>query len=162
MRLVIIESPYAGNVELNTAYARACLRDSLARGEAPIASHLLYTQVLDDTKPEERAQAIAAGLAWRKAYTYEKTDMMKSMQFVPEVASCVHIEQRPVLPAFYLDLGISSGMRAARDLYLRERTPFQVRLLFAPLHWGDLPRLLETSSLPRVLQRSEKDVEVFW
>jgi hypothetical protein len=67
-RLVILESPYAGNVEANVAYARACLRDSLMRGEAPIASHLLYTQpgVLDDDVPEERRQGIDAGLAWRR------------------------------------------------------------------------------------------------
>ena len=50
MKLVILESPFAGDVKRNTAYARAALRDSLLRGEAPIASHLLYTQdgVLDD------------------------------------------------------------------------------------------------------------------
>ncbi len=65
-RRVILESPYAGDVEKNVEYARACLRDSLLRGEAPIASHLLYTQpgVLDDGVPEERAMGIEAGLAW--------------------------------------------------------------------------------------------------
>lgn len=65
-RLVILESPYAGDVERNVAYARACLRDSLLRGEAPIASHLLYTQpgVLDDTLVPERHLGINAGLAW--------------------------------------------------------------------------------------------------
>ena len=68
MRLVIIESPYAGDVEANVEYARACVRDSLLRGEAPIASHLLYTQpgVLRDEVPEERRHGIDAGLAWRK------------------------------------------------------------------------------------------------
>jgi hypothetical protein len=68
MRLVIIESPYAGDVEANVAYARKAVRDSLLRGEAPIASHLLYTQdgVLDDNVPVERQQGIDAGLAWRK------------------------------------------------------------------------------------------------
>lgn len=67
MKLVIIESPYAGDVEANTAYARRCVRDSLSRGEAPIASHLLYTQpgVLDDNVPSERQWGIDAGLAWR-------------------------------------------------------------------------------------------------
>jgi hypothetical protein len=41
------------------------LRDSLLRGEAPIASHLLYTQpgVLRDNVAGEREQGIAAGLA---------------------------------------------------------------------------------------------------
>lgn len=69
MRRVIIESPYAGDVEENLRYLRACLRDSLLRGEAPFASHGLYTQagVLDDTDPEERAHGIEAGFAWRPA-----------------------------------------------------------------------------------------------
>lgn len=67
MKLVIVESPYAGDVEANTIYARACVRDSLLRGEAPIASHLLYTQpgILDDDIPVERQHGIDAGLAWR-------------------------------------------------------------------------------------------------
>lgn len=67
MRLVILESPYAGDVEANVAYARRCVRDSLLRGEAPIASHLLYTQpgILNDDIPSERKQGIDAGLAWR-------------------------------------------------------------------------------------------------
>ena len=64
--LVIIESPFAGDVEANIAYARKCVGDSLARGEAPIASHLLFTQpgILDDLVPGERALGIEAGLAW--------------------------------------------------------------------------------------------------
>ena len=68
MRLVIIESPYAGDVEANVDYARRCVRDSLERGEAPIASHLLYTQpgILDDGLPHERQLGIDAGLAWRR------------------------------------------------------------------------------------------------
>lgn len=67
MKLVILESPFAGDVEKNVAYARACVRDSLLRGEAPIASHLLYTQpgVLNDDIPAERQHGIDAGLAWR-------------------------------------------------------------------------------------------------
>jgi hypothetical protein len=66
VRRVILESPYAGDVESNVEYARRALRDSLLRGEAPIASHLLYTQpgVLDDSVFREREQGINAGLAW--------------------------------------------------------------------------------------------------
>lgn len=66
MRRVILESPFAGNIELNVAYAKLCIRDMLLRGEAPIASHLLFTQsgLLDDTKPEQRTLGIAAGHAW--------------------------------------------------------------------------------------------------
>lgn len=60
MKLVIIESPYAGDIERNLAYARAALRDCLMRNEAPLASRILYTQlgVLDEPK------LIAAGLWW--------------------------------------------------------------------------------------------------
>ena len=67
MRLVIIESPYAGDVERNVEYARAAVRHSLSLGEAPIASHLLYTQsgILNDDVPDERQWGIGAGLAWR-------------------------------------------------------------------------------------------------
>lgn len=66
MRRVILESPYAGDIEKHVAYARACVRDSLSRGEAPIASHLLYTQpgILRDEISEERQWGIDAGLAW--------------------------------------------------------------------------------------------------
>lgn len=68
MPLVIIESPYAGEVDTNIKFARACMRDSLGRGESPIAIHLLYTQegILDDDIPEERNWGIEAGLAWGK------------------------------------------------------------------------------------------------
>lgn len=71
MRLVIVESPFRGatpaDTEANVLYARRCVRDSLARGEAPIASHLLYTQdgILDDNDRDERQWGIDAGLAWR-------------------------------------------------------------------------------------------------
>lgn len=66
MRLVIVESPYAGNIETHIAYAKRCIHDCLLRNEAPIASHLLFTQpgILDDSKPEERMLGIEAGLAW--------------------------------------------------------------------------------------------------
>ena len=87
MKRVILESPFAGNVERNLAYARACMADCLRRGEAPYASHLLYTQpgVLDDDVPEERKLGIDAGFAWR------------------ECAEATVV---------YDDLGISGGMRA--------------------------------------------------
>lgn len=81
--LIIIESPYGGDVARNTEYARACLLDSLRRGEAPIASHLLHTQVLDDLQPGEREIGIEAGLAWyrvaEKCVVYEDFGMSRGM-----------------------------------------------------------------------------------
>ena len=96
-RLVIIESPYAGDIETNVEYARKCVRDSLLRGEAPIASHLLYTQpgVLKDEIPEERQQGIDAGLAWRKVaqatVVYADLGISKGMQYGIDAASTAGI-----------------------------------------------------------------------
>lgn len=92
MRLVIIESPYAEkdgvSVDEHVAYARRAMVDSLMRGEAPIASHLLYTQpgILDDAITAERQRGIEAGLAWAR---------------------------RADAAAFYVDYGWSVGMSAA-------------------------------------------------
>jgi len=70
MRRVVIESPFSGKTpkieQENIRYARLCVHDCLARGEAPYASHLFFTQpdVLDDDVPKERELGIAAGFAW--------------------------------------------------------------------------------------------------
>jgi hypothetical protein len=60
--MVIVESPYSGDVERNLKFARACMLDSLNRGEAPYLSHLLYTQVWNDSNPIQRKAGIEAGL----------------------------------------------------------------------------------------------------
>jgi hypothetical protein len=86
---VIVESPYGSAdpeiVERNVRFLRACLRDCLKRGEAPFASHAIYTQpgVLDDNNADERMNGIDAGFAWRRCA--EKT-------------------------VVYTNLGISNGM----------------------------------------------------
>ena len=86
MKLVIIESPFAGDIETNVKFARACMRDSLGRGEAPFASHLLYTQedILDDGIPEERRLGIEAGFAWgkkaEKTVVYTNLGISKGME----------------------------------------------------------------------------------
>lgn len=87
MKLVLIESPYQGNFFIrwrNKIYARRCMKDSLNRGEAPFASHLLYTQVLNDKIWEERKAGIHAGQRWGN-----KAD----------------------ITTIYNDYGISSGMK---------------------------------------------------
>ena len=43
MKKVIVESPYAGDIDKNVRYVRACMRDCLLKGESPYASHALYT-----------------------------------------------------------------------------------------------------------------------
>lgn len=86
----MIESPLRGDYTRNKRYAKACMRDSLARGEAPFAMHLLYAQegILDDTKPEERTMGIDSGLAW----------LLVGQQV-----------------ALYIDLGVTEGMQIAEE-----------------------------------------------
>lgn len=87
MKLVILESPYQGDVERNVRYARAAMRDSLQKGEAPFASHLLYAQtgVLDDEDPIEREIGLRAGFGWRRAaqatVVYADLGISLGMQF---------------------------------------------------------------------------------
>lgn len=97
---VILESPYAGNMAENRVYANQCLRDSLLRGEAPFASHVLYTEALDDTIPEERHIGIEAGLVIGKLA--EKT-------------------------VVYTDYGISKGMQYGIDRATAEGRPIEYR-----------------------------------
>lgn len=86
MILVVIESPYAGDVEYNLRYLRACMADCFKRGEAPFASHALYTQpgVLDDNVPAERSLGIWAGMYWGekadKTVVYEDLGISKGME----------------------------------------------------------------------------------
>jgi len=69
MELVVLESPFAGDVERNVDYAIKCMLDCFSRNEAPFASHLLYTQCLDDNYEPHRNLGITAGLEWGKKAT---------------------------------------------------------------------------------------------
>lgn len=104
MKRVILESPYAGDVTVNLAYLRRCLRDSLLRGESPFCSHGLYTQpgVLDDSVPDERRHGVEAGFAWR------------------DVAD---------LTVVYIDLGISPGMESGIKDATSKGRPVEYRSL---------------------------------
>lgn len=104
MKPVILETPYAGDVPLHLRYLRACMRHCLANGNAPFASHHLYTApgVLRDEVPGEREAGIEAGFAWR---------------------------QLAVLTVFYTDLGWSSGMVRGREACERAKHPYEERQL---------------------------------
>lgn len=61
--IVYICSPYAGDVERNTAAARRYSRFAVEAGYIPIAPHLLFPQFLDDNKPKERGLGLFFGNA---------------------------------------------------------------------------------------------------
>ena len=99
---VVLESPFAGDITKNIEYARKCMADCLKRGEAPFASHLLYTQdgILDDDIPHERELGIEAGFIWG------------------EQAEKVVV---------YQDLGISGGMQLGIDKATARGIPVEYR-----------------------------------
>lgn len=104
MKRVIVESPYAGDIARNVRYACAAVADCLRRGEAPFASHLIYTRpgVYRDEIPEERKLGIEAGFAWR------------------EVSE---------LTVFYEDLGWSNGMKLGLEDAQKKNHPYEIRRL---------------------------------
>lgn len=111
MRLVVIESPYAGDVAKNLRYLRAAMADCLARDEAPFASHALYTQegVLDDGDPSQRRLGMRAGFEWRK---------------------------RADATVVYCDLGLSDGMVKGIDHATQIDQPIEYRKIEG---WNSCP-----------------------
>lgn len=109
VKFVDIETPYWALTEAelikNVRYARACVRDSLLRGEIPFASHLLYTQtgIRDDNISEEREMGINAG---------------------KEIAN--RLEATTVV---YADLGISRGMQIGIEMAIRSYRRVEYRKL---------------------------------
>lgn len=101
---VIIESPFAGDINKNIKYLQLAMRDCLLRGESPFASHGLYTQpnVLNDSKPAERKIGIDAGFEWGK------------------------VAEKIVV---YEDLGISNGMQLGIDNAEKNEVPVEYRKL---------------------------------
>jgi len=93
------------------------MKDCLNRKEAPFASHLLYTQqgILNDAVFDERQQGIQAGFAWR------------------EFADVV---------AFYLDRGVSGGMRYAFRTAMEYGLKIEFRCLDRDVAMGDLLELI--------------------
>ena len=61
--IVYICSPYAGDIEPNTAAARRYCRFAVEAGYIPIAPHLLFPQFLTDSDPKERELGLFFGNA---------------------------------------------------------------------------------------------------
>lgn len=121
MKLVNIESPCKGFVPAwvprpmralyercarmsNRLYAYRCVIDSLARGEAPYASHVFFDNagLLNDADPKQRELGMKCGDAW---------------------AGCADLH------AFYVDRGMSAGMQRRWLQCAREGLPVERRQL---------------------------------
>lgn len=125
-----IESPFSaptrGGIVRNVYYTMLAVRDSLERGEVPYASHLFYTQMLDDNTPHERQLGIDAGLI---------------------------IGRLAELTAVYVDLGVSRGMEYGIESAKKAGRSVEIRRLFdeqlsAGELEGEILRAAEQHSLP--------------
>jgi hypothetical protein len=140
MRCVVIESPFAGDWEKNLTYLRACMKDCLMRGDAPYASHALYTQegVLDDDVPEERRMGMEAGFA---------------------------MNLRMDATVVYNDLGISGGMKEGILRASQEGRPVEVKSLEDWKKKGDYikkPKVLTREQVIKRLMEEDKNAEKFF
>lgn len=88
--LVVVESPYAGNIDRNLEYLRDCFSECIEMGEVPIASHKLYTDVKETSDNTHRDLGLFCGYAWGTKADY---------------VVC------------YTDLGVSDGMQRAIEFY---------------------------------------------
>lgn len=106
MKLVMIETPLMARgertMEMNLQYARICMLDSIQKGEAPFAMHLLYTQVLDDRIADQRKQGMECGLAW----------LLRADSVI-----------------LYCDHGVSGGMKAAYKKALANNKNIELRVI---------------------------------
>jgi hypothetical protein len=108
MKLVVIESPLSAPTreerERNKQYAKRAMADSISKGEAPYASHLLFDQpgILNDQLTSERRLGMLAGFAWGA-----KADLV----------------------AVYADYGISKGMQEGIELAAKRGQEVEFRYL---------------------------------
>ena len=136
MKLVAIESPYAATnpamLTFHKAYLRACLRDSVLRGEAPYASHAYLCDALDDRYSSERHMGLAVGAAWTS---------------------------RADLRAFYIDLGMSNGMRLALAAYRSSGVSFVLRRLSGNDKWITVYTMLTSPMLTSPMEPISEDCD---
>ena len=104
---VVLESPFSAptpeGLAGNIYYAKMAMHDSIMHGEAPFLSHLLYTLVLNDDEPEQRAMGLALAHSW-----IQRADYM----------------------VVYEDRGVSRGMTLAIALATKLGKPIHHRHLY--------------------------------
>lgn len=112
MKRVIVEAPFGQDPDVLGKYLIECIRDSLRRGEAPIASVATFalSGALVEAKPEERQQGMRAGWAW-----YAGAELC----------------------AVYSDWGTSLGVMEGVVQAKHHGVPVEYRMLYGPKTGGD-------------------------
>lgn len=134
--VVFLESPYSGNVDRNLRYAQLAIMDAaVVHGDSPTASHTQMTQhprakhffVSDyDVKWDVLTRDSAIALSQALRHKCDKT-------------------------VFYIDLGWSNGMNAAREYCVQNRLPFEVRTLQPDKLFKKAPQMLTLEFIRAIL-----------
>lgn len=111
-RVVMVESPYSGDIDRNIRYLQLCHIDcALNHNEVPYSSHSYMTQ-------HPRAASMFVS-------DYDpKWDMLTREQ---AIESSHAIRRRCDVTLFYTNLGWSSGMKAALLHCVQHKLPYQER-----------------------------------
>ena len=114
MSVVMIESPYSGNIDRNIRYLALCGFDSgILHDECSYASHGLMTQ-----HPRSKNLFIS---------DYDKKWDVFTREQAIEMSQ--RIRKRCDKTVFYVDLGWSSGMKAAKEYCIKNNLPYEERNL---------------------------------
>jgi len=114
--IVIIESPFSGDIDKNIRYAQQAMNHSRENGEIPIVPHLMWTQ-------------------HHLAPNYFVSDYDAKFT-IKNCGRDVSLEQIKVLRRlankviFYVDNGYSSGMKLALEHCKEENIQYEERTLF--------------------------------
>ncbi len=111
--VVFLESPYSGHIDRNVRYLLLCGLDSYQRGEMPTSSH--GTMTMHPTKrdffvPDDKP----------------KWDVFTRKGGIDRAQSLRHICSKVV---FYIDMGLSPGMRAGLKYCKTHNIPVEIRKL---------------------------------
>jgi hypothetical protein len=113
--VVVLESPYSGDIPLHVVYGQRVMTDSRSRGEIVIMPHMLWTQ--HHLAPHSYVDD------WDEKYE------------VPNGGREVSLEQIKVLREradkviFYTDYGMSSGMQHGLDHCKERNIPYEMRTI---------------------------------
>jgi hypothetical protein len=113
--VVLLESPYSGNIPLHVAYAQRAMADARSRGEIVLMPHLLWTQhhkaphyFVSDFKPE---------------YDISGAGREESLEQIKVLRRFCH------KVVFYMDYGMSSGMKHGLDDCIENGIPYENRVI---------------------------------
>lgn len=67
MKIIYVASPYTGDVQKNTEFAKRACRHVMEQGHAFFAPHLLYPNLLCESVPAERQLALDMGITMLSA-----------------------------------------------------------------------------------------------